>query len=86
MPVLTDFEPSSHLQSVIGEQYAKEHRIIAVEIGTKIIKLVLAEPSLLLMEELQRAVPFGKEIEFYLASHSMVDECFLKMADSFSFD
>jgi hypothetical protein len=36
------------------------------------------------MEELRKAVPSGKKIEFYLASHSMIDECFLKRADSIS--
>ena len=83
MPILTliDFEPSSYLQSVIGANYAKERRIIVMENSTEMIKLVLAEPSMQIMEEIQKAVPFGKRIEFYLASHTTIDECFLKMAE-----
>jgi hypothetical protein len=48
--------------------------IIVMENGTEIIKLVLAEPSKQIMEEIQKAIPFGKRIEFYLASHTTVDE------------
>jgi hypothetical protein len=56
MPLVTsiDFEPSFQLQRVLGQKYAREHRIIVMENGTDIIKLVLAEPSMQLMEELQR--------------------------------
>ncbi len=83
MPILSliDYEPSAHLQSTIGVNYAKEHRIIVMENGPDVIKLVLAEPSMQLMEELRKAVPSGKRIEFYLASHTVIDECFLKMAN-----
>ncbi len=83
MPILTliDFEPSSQLQSTIGANYARERRIIVMESSTEIIKLVLAEPSMQIMEELQKAVPLGKRIEFYLASHTTIDDCFLKMTD-----
>jgi len=82
MPILTlkSHEPSPHLQKIIGERYAMEHKIIVLENSVDLIKLVLAEPSIQLMEELRKAVPSGKKIEFYLASHSMIDECFLKRA------
>jgi len=55
-----------------------------MESSEEIIKLVLAEPSMQIIEELQKAAPFGKRIEFYLASHTMIDECFLKMAEPIS--
>jgi hypothetical protein len=86
MPILTlkSHEPSPHLQKIIGKRYAMEHKIIVLENSVDLIKLVLAEPSIQLMEELRKAVPSGKKIEFYLASHSMIDECFLKMADPIS--
>jgi len=86
MPILPliDFEPSPHLQSIIGSHYARESRIIVMESSEEIIKLVLAEPSMQIIEELQKAAPFGKRIEFYLASHTMIDECFLKMAEPIS--
>lgn len=80
MPILTlkDFKPSSGLQSKIGAKYAREHRVIVIENGTKIVKLALAEPSMQIMQELQKVVQFGKRIEFYLTSHTIIDECFLK--------
>ena len=86
MPVLTliDFEPSSHLQRIIGSRYAWERRIIVLENSPETIKFVLAEPSMQIIEELQKAVPFGKRIEFYLANHTIIDECFLKMAEPMS--
>jgi hypothetical protein len=83
MPILTlkSHEPSPHLQKIIGERYAMEHKIIVLENSVDLIKLVLGEPSIQLMEELRKAVPSGKKIEFYLASHTMIDECFLKRAE-----
>jgi hypothetical protein len=81
MPILTlkDFEPSFHLQSAIGSRYAMERRIIVLENSVETIKLVLAEPSIEIMEELQKAVSSRRKIEFYLASHTIIDECFRKM-------
>jgi len=86
MPILTliDFEPSFNLQNTIGAHYAKDRKIIVMENNTETIKLVLTEPSMQILEELQKAVPSGKRIEFYLAHHTMVDECFLKMPDPIS--
>lgn len=86
MPILSliDFKPSAHLQSAIGVNYAKERRIIVMENEPEVIKLVLAEPSMQIMEELRKAVPSGKRIEFFLASHTVIDECFFKEANRFS--
>ena len=87
MPILTlkNFEPHSHLQNTIGARYAMERRIIVLEDSTETIKLVLAEPSMQIMEELQKVAPSGKKIEFYLASHTMIDECFSMLAVPVSF-
>ena len=87
MPILTmkDYQPNPQLQKVIGERYAMERKIIVLENSAKAIKLVLAEPSTQIMEELQKTVPSGKTIEFYLASYSEIDENLRKVADPFSF-
>jgi hypothetical protein len=37
------------------------------------------------MEELQKAIPPGKAMEFYLASYSEIDEGLRRVADPFSF-
>ena len=83
MPILSmkDYEPNALLLKIIGERYAIERRIIVLENGDKTVKLVLAEPSMQIMEELRKAVPPSKMIEFHLASHSLIDECFSKMVD-----
>ena len=62
MPILTmkDYQPNPQLQKVIGERYAMERKIIVLENSAKSIKLVLAEPSTQIMEELQKAVPPGE--------------------------
>ena len=84
MPIvsLKNFEPSSHLQNKISIRYAIERRIIVLEDNSETIKLVLAEPSIETVEELQKSIPPGKKIEFYLASHTTIDECFLKMSEA----
>ena len=35
-----------------------------------------------IIEEVRKAVPPGKMIEYCLASHSVIDECFRKMIDA----
>jgi len=83
MPILSmkDYEPNAMLLKIIGERYAIERRIIVLENSDETVKLVLAEPSMQIMEELRKAVPPSQMIEFHLASHSLIDECFSKMVD-----
>ena len=87
MPILSmkDYQPNPLLQKVIGERYAMERKIIVLENSAKTIKLVLAEPSTQIMEELQKAIPPGKTMEFYLASYGEIDEGLRRVADPFSF-
>ncbi|HQL91355.1 MAG TPA: hypothetical protein PLQ15_12230 [Syntrophales bacterium] len=87
MPILSmkDYQPNPQLQKVIGERYAMERKIIVLENSAKTIKLVLADPSAQVIEELQKAVPPGKSIEFYLASYGEIDESLRRVADPFSF-
>ena len=87
MPVLSmkDYQPNPQLQKVIGERYAMERKIIVLDNSAKTIKLVLAEPSTQIMEELQKAIPPGKVMEFYLAGYGEIDESLRRVADPFSF-
>ncbi len=87
MPILTmkDYQPNPQLQKVIGERYAMERKIIVLENSAKTIKLVLADPSTQVIEELQKAIPPGKSMEFYLASYGEIDESLRRVADPFSF-
>ncbi len=87
MPVLSlkDYQPNPQLQKVIGERYAMERKIIVLENSAKTIKLVLAEPSTQVIEELQKAIPPGKSVEYYLASYGEIDDGLRRVADPFSF-
>jgi hypothetical protein len=87
MPILSmkNYEPSLQLQKMIGERYAMERKIIVLENSGKAIKLVLAEPSTQIFEEIQKAIPPGKSVEYYLASYTEIDESLRKVADPFSF-
>ena len=87
MPILSmkDYQPNPQLQKVIGERYAMERKIIVLENSAKTIKLVLADPSTQVIEELQKAIPPGKSMEFYLASYGEIDESLRRVADPFSF-
>jgi hypothetical protein len=82
MPILSlkNYKPNPHLQKVIGERYAMEHKIVVLDNGPKSIKLIQAEPSIQIMEDLQKAISPGKVIEFYLASYSEIDESLRKVA------
>jgi hypothetical protein len=86
MPVvsLETFYPNPALQKALGERYAMKNRIVVLENSPARIKLALAEPTHYNIEEIRKAVPFGKTVEFYLANPYEVDSCLRKKFDPFS--
>ena len=72
---LEKFTPSSALQKAVGERYAQKNRIVVMENNANTIKLALAEPTIYIMEELIKALPMGKRIEFYLANPYDIETC-----------
>ena len=86
MPIvsLEDFFPIPALQKTLGEKYALKHKIVVLESTPARIKLALAEPSPYMLEEIQKALPFGKTVEFYLANPYELDSCLRKKFDPFS--
>jgi type IV pilus assembly protein PilB len=72
---LRRFFPSTSLQRAIGEAYAKRHQIVVLEDNVTGIKLALAEPDPLLMDELRRAFPSRKSVEFCLATPFEIENC-----------
>jgi len=80
MPIvpLEKFFASPALQKLVGEKYARRHLIVVLENTPQVIKLAMAEPNLSIMEELQRGLPAGKRMEFYLANPYEIESC-LKM-------
>ena len=86
MPIvsLRSFFPSPNLQKAVGDVYAQKHRIVVLENYPEKIKFALAEPNSFLMDELRRAFPAGKKIEFYLAHPLEMDRCLRKKFDPFA--
>jgi len=86
MPIvsLETFFPTPTLQKALGEKYALKNRIVVLENSPARIKLALAEPTHYLLEEIQKAVPVGKSVEFYLANPYEVDSCLRKKFDPYS--
>jgi type IV pilus assembly protein PilB len=72
---LRGFFPSTALQRAIGRAYAQKHQIVVLEDYVKWIKLALAEPDPLIMDELRRAFPVGKSVEFCLVDRFEVETC-----------
>jgi hypothetical protein len=82
---LETFFPTPALQKALGEKYALKNRIVVLENTPTRIKLALGEPNPYTMEDIQRALPFGKTVEFYLANPQEVEVCLRKKFDPFAF-
>ena len=76
---LVEFVPSQALQELVGEYYAFTKKIIVLQNEDEKIKLALPEPTIFLMQEIQRFGPEGKRIEFYLAKSAEIDPCLEKL-------
>lgn len=87
MPIvnLRDYSPSSLLQKIIGERYALEQKIVVLEDSPEVVKFVLADPSIALVEELRKAFPPKKMVEFYLTSFTAVHECLQRLSNPIPF-
>jgi hypothetical protein len=75
--------PSPPLQKALGEAYALKYKIVVLENDASKIRLALAEPNPLVMDELRRTFPPGKRVEFYLASPLEMDFCRRQKFDPF---
>jgi hypothetical protein len=81
MPIISlkKFLPTLALQKAVGAKYATRNVIIVLENNAKMIKLALAEPTFGIMEDLRKALPIGKRIEFYLADPYEIQSCMKKL-------
>jgi len=86
MPIvsLENFFPTPALQKALGEKYAMKKRIVVLEDTPRRIKLALGEPTFYTLEEIEKALPFGKTVEFYLANPHEVESCLRKKFDPFA--
>jgi hypothetical protein len=79
---LKGFTPSKSLQKSVGENYALKKKIVVLQNANGKIKLALAEPNIFFMEEMQKLLPFGKRMEFYLARSAEIEPCLGKLYPS----
>jgi hypothetical protein len=75
--------PSPSLQKAVGDAYALRHKIVVLEDDFTKIRLALAEPNLLVMDELRRVFRAEKKMEFYLANPMEMDYCLRHKFDPF---
>jgi hypothetical protein len=83
MVSLKGFFPLYALQKAIGQGFAQKHKIIVLENDFRTIRIALAEPSPFLMDQIRRAFPTGKVVEFYLANPLEINYCLGKKFDPF---
>ena len=75
--------PSPSLQKAVGDAYALRHKIVVLEDDFTKIRLAIAEPNLLVMDELRRVFRAEKRMEFYLANPMEMDYCLRHKFDPF---
>ena len=83
MVSLRGFFPSPTLQKAVGASFAQKHKILVLENDFRKIRIVLAEPIPFLMDEIRRAFPAGKLVEFCLANPLEMNYCLGKTFDPF---
>lgn len=83
MVSLRGFFPSPTLQKAVGASFAQKHKILVLENDFRKIRIVLAEPIPFLMDEIRRAFPAGKLVEFCLANPLEMNYCLGKKFDPF---
>ncbi len=83
MVSLRGFFPSSALQKAVGASFAQKHKILVLENDFRKIRIVLAEPIPFRMDEIRRAFPAGKLVEFCLADPLEINYCLRKEFDPF---
>ena len=85
MPVISleNFQISSENQKAFGEKYTYHNKILVIQNNPNIVKVAIAEPDFFIIEELEKALPIGKDIFLYLALLSEIEQCFDRKYDPF---
>jgi len=88
MPIvlLKDYKVNPSLQKVIGEKYALKNRIVVLSNSPTKVTVATAEPHLSVIENLEKALPKGKHIMFYLARVSEIEACLDKKYDPYKYN
>ncbi|HSR13031.1 MAG TPA: hypothetical protein VLS90_16415 [Thermodesulfobacteriota bacterium] len=81
---LREFMPTPEHQKAVGEAYARRNHVVVLGDYPGKIKIALAEPNPVVMDEIKRAFPPAKRVEFFLAHPAEIDMCLRKKVDPFS--
>ena len=86
MPIvsLQNFFPSESMQKTIGEKFARRNLVVVLENTLSRARLAMADPIPSILEDIKRAFPPGKNLEFFLAYPYEIEACFRKKFDPFS--
>jgi hypothetical protein len=80
---LRGFTPSSSLQKMVGEGYAQKNRIVVLGGEGETIRVALADPDPLVMDELGKMAGPRKKLRFALADPVEVEDCLQRVRDPF---
>jgi diguanylate cyclase (GGDEF)-like protein len=80
MPIvgLKNYQVNPSLQKTIGEKYALENHIVVLSNSRTKVTAAMADPHLSVIEAIEKALPRGKNIIFYLARASEIEDCLNK--------
>ena len=82
---LKDYKIDSSMQKAIGEEFAMNDRIIVLKNSPLELTVAIAEPHLLLFERLEKSMPEGKHVMFYIAKISEIERCFDEKYDYYGY-
>lgn len=72
-------ETMKSLQRRIGVRYALQHRIVVLSESEDRIELAMEETSPVILDEVKRMMPDGKEVLFFRADHHEIEEVMKKL-------
>jgi len=85
MPIISllKFIPSPSLQTSLGGRYAYNHKLLVLAEHETEVNLVLAEPNLLILDEVKKIFS-RKKINFSLANPFELEQCFRMFSDPYA--
>jgi len=68
----------------VGEAFAQKHKILVLVNDFAKIRIALVEPNPILMDQIRKAFPSGKMVEFCLADPLEMYHCLRQKFDPFA--
>ena len=81
---LNDYLILPHLQRMVGERFALEHKVLVLSSTESSVRVALAEPTRHLMEEIRKALPASKKVVFCLVHPERIEFQLRKIMDPFA--